>query len=107
MRITTLSVLMGLVLLVLATGTGAVTAHENGENTDHSHDGMPTNGTAADWATWMEQRMTDHMGPQAADRMQDRMGMTYEEMGAHMTGMMNGQMTGSMMDENSSAGGCH
>ena len=107
MRTTTLSVLLGLVLLVLATGVGAVTAHENGDDIDHSHDGMPANGTAADWATWMEQRMTDHMGPEASARMQDRMGMTYSEMGAHMAEMMNGQTTGSMMDENTSAGGCH
>ena len=99
--------LIGLVLLALATGAGAVTAHENGENIDHNHDGMPANGTAADWATWMEQQMTDHMGPQAANRMQNRMGMTYDEMGAHMTEMMNGRMTGSMMDRNMSAGGCH
>ena len=107
MRITTLGVLIGIVLLVLATGAGAVAAHENGENSDRSHDGMPVNGTAADWATWMEQQMTDHMGPQAADRMQNRMGMAYDEMGAHMAGMTNGRMTGSMMNENMTAGGCH
>ena len=94
------------VLAVLLLAVGGVTAH--GTNSSNpGHDDAPQNGTAAEWATWMEQHMTEHMGADAATEMQDRMGMSYEEMSEHMAshqngsmmnGMMNGRMMGGMMD---------
>ena len=103
MRTTTLGVLVVLALVALT--TGAVTAHESGGDTG---DGMPTNATTSDWTTWMDQQMTEHMGAEATARMQDRMGMTADEMGARMAETMDGGvMEGQMMNENMSAGGCH
>lgn len=104
MRTFTPAVLAVLAVLLLA--AGGVAAHDNDRNTT-GHDAAPQNGTTAEWATWMEQHMTEHMGADAAAQMQDRMGLSYEEMGEHMTshqdgsmmdGMMNGQMMGGMMD---------
>ena len=93
------------VLAVLLLAVGGVAAH--GTNSSPGHDDAPQNGTAAEWATWMEQHMTEQMGADAAAQMQDRMGMSYEEMGERMSahqggsmmdGMKNGRMMGSMMD---------
>jgi hypothetical protein len=81
---------------VLLVATGGVVAHGNGAST---HTDAPDNGTAAEWGTWMEQHMTDHMGADAAKQMQERMGMSYEEMGEHMASGENGSMKGGM--------GCH
>lgn len=103
MRTTTLSVLVVLALVALT--TGAVTAHENGEE---DSDGMPTNATASEWTTWMDQQMTEHMGAEATAQMQNRIGMTTDQMGAHMAEMMDGEvMENQMMNENTSASGCH
>lgn len=86
-------------VLVLLVAVGGVTAHGNSD--DDGHD-APVNGTAAEWGAWMEQHMTEHMGADAATRMQERMGMSYEEMGAHMTTGGNGTMMGGM-----GGMGCH
>lgn len=83
------------VLAVLLLTAGGVAAHDNDENTT-GHDDAPVNGSAADWAAWMEQ----HMGADAAAQMQERMGMSYEEMGEHMASHENGSMMGGGM-------GCH
>ena len=109
MRTFTLAVLAGFVILLFA--AGGVAAHDNGRNTT-GHDDAPTNGTAADWAAWMEQ----HMGADAAAQMQEQMGMSYEEMGEHMASHQNGsmmhdRMMGGMMNGNMGGGmsgmGCH
>ena len=104
MRNVTLTVLAALAILLLA--VGGVAAHGSND-TASDHDRVPENASAAEWATWMEQRMTEQMGADAAAQMQDRMGMSYEEMGEHMAsrqdgsmmdGKMNGRMMGGMMD---------
>ena len=87
------------VLVVLLVAVGGVTAHGNSD--DGGHD-APVNGTAAEWGAWMEQHMTEHMGADAAKRMQERMGMTFEEMGEHMASNENGSMMGGMGEM-----GCH
>lgn len=84
--------LLGTVLIA----TGGVVAHESGEST---HSDAPENSTAAEWSTWMEEQMTEHMGAEPAEGMEERMGMTYDEMGEHMA-----NQDGSMMSEKQ---GCH
>lgn len=97
MRTFTLTVLAVLAVLLLT--AGGVAAHDNDEHTT-GHDDAPVNGSAADWAAWMEQHMTEYMGADAAAQMQERMGMSYEEMGEHMASHENGSMMGGGM-------GCH
>lgn len=84
--------LIGTVLIA----TGGVVAHENGEST---HSDAPENGTASEWSTWMEEQMTEHMGAEAAEDMEERMGMTHEEMGEHMASEDDSMMAGKK--------GCH
>lgn len=94
---------------------GAVAAQ--GNNTTDGHDDAPDNGTAAEWGAWMEQHMTEHMGDDDAERMQERMGMSYEEMGERMAshqngsmmdgGMMGSEMMNGQMDSGMSGMGCH
>lgn len=109
----TRTVLAALAILLLA--VGGVAAHGTSDTTS-DHDNVPENASAAEWATWMEEHMTEHMGADAAARMQDRMGMSYEEMGEHMAshrngsmmdGMMNGRMMDGMMSGDTSGMGCH
>ena len=100
MRNFTLTISAVLVVFLLA--VGGVAAHGT-TSSGPGHDDGPENGTAAEWATWMEQHMTGHMGADAAAKMQDQMGMSYEEMGEHMAShqngsMMDGMMNGRMMD---------
>ena len=113
MRKSTLTVLAVVAILLLT--AGGVTAHDNDGNTT-GHDVAPGNESAADWATWMEQHMIEHMGADAAVQMQEQMGMSYEEMGEHMAahhdgsmmdGMMNGRLMGDMMTGGMSGMGCH
>lgn len=87
--------------VVLLVGVGGVAAH--GTDTDSDHDTRPENGSTADWAAWMEQQMTEQMGADRASQMQERMGMSYEEMGEHMASRQNGSMMGGGM----SGMGCH
>ena len=103
-----LSVLAVLAVLLLA---GGVTAHGTNASTS-DHESTPANGSAAEWATWMEQHVIEHMGADAAAQIQDRMGMSYEEMGKHMAShqngsMMNGRMMDGMMRGGMSGMGCH
>lgn len=104
--ITALAILATLLLVA-----GGVAAH--GDGTDgHDHDDAPVDGTAEEWAEWMEQHMADHMGEDAATQMREHMGMSYEEMGRMMEGMMNDDegMMGDdegMMGKDGSGMGCH
>ena len=113
MRTFTLIVLAVLAVLLLT--AGAVATYDNEANTT-GHDDVPMNGSAVDWAAWMEQHMIEHMGTDAAAQMQEWMGMSYEEMGEYMAahhdgsmmdGMMNGRMMGDMMNGSMSGMGCH
>lgn len=97
MRTFTLTALAVLAVLLL-TASG-VAAHDNDENTT-GHTDAPVNRSAADWAAWMEQHMTEHMGADAAAQMQERMGVSDEEMGEHMASHENSSMMGGSM-------GCH
>lgn len=104
----------GLVILavlgVLLLAASGVAAHDNDGNTT-DHDDAPTNGSAAEWAVWMEQHMIEHMGADAAERMEEHMPMTYEEMGEHMAdhqhGSMMSDMMNGMMGDDMSGMGCH
>lgn len=111
-----------LVAAVLLTTAGIGAAHGTGAAAhDDSTDDAPENETAAEWGEQMERHMEAHMGADAAERMREYMGMSYDEMGAHMAdhmnrshtdGMMNrshmdGMMNGSEMDGNGSDMGCH
>ena len=103
MRKLTIGLVVMLATLLLT--AGAVAAQ--GNNTTDSHDDAPVNGTAAEWGDWMEQHMTDHMGADATERMQERMGMSYEQMGYMMKGMMDNDGMGNMMNGTGSGMGCH
>lgn len=81
---------------VLLVATGGVVAHGNG---DSNHTNASENGTTAERGAWMEQHMTDHMGTDAANQMQEQMGMTFEEMSEHMASGEAASMKGGM--------GCH
>jgi len=105
MRKFTCTVLAALAVLMLA--VGGVAAHgSNGAASNR--DPVPENALAGEWGTWMEQHMTEHTSADSAAQMQDRMGMSYEEMGEYMAshqngsmmngGMMGGMMNGGMMD---------
>lgn len=67
------------------------------------HSDAPHDGTAEERADWMKQYMTEHMGTDETEQMQDRMGMSYEE----MSEMMDDGYMGGMMGGNSSEKGCH
>ena len=112
MRNSLLSVLAVLAVLLLAVGGVAAYAH-NESTTDH--ESVSANGSTAEWITWMEQRTTEQMGADAATQMQERMGLSYEEMGEYMASHqngsmmsgMNGRMMGGMMRGGMSGMGCH
>lgn len=103
MRNVTIGLIAMLATFLLTAGVVAA----QGNNTTERHNDAPVNGTAAEWGDWMEQHMTDHMGADATERMQERMGMSYEQMGSMMKGMMGNDGMGSMMSGNGSGMGCH
>jgi hypothetical protein len=70
-----LLVALAIVGLALAPGLGS--AHGNDTTADDAH---PYDETADDWPTWMEDHVTDHMGPGAVEWMEDHMGVTVGEM---------------------------
>lgn len=92
--ITALAIFAALLLVA-----GGVAAH--GNETNGGHGDAPVDGTAEEWAGWMEERMMEHMGEDGAKQMQERMGMSYEEMGRMMGD------DGGMMSEDGSGMGCH
>lgn len=73
--------LVALAVVVLAVAAPAVSAHGNDSATDEA---PPENGTAADWASWMDGHMTDHMGPGATEWMESHAGVTVDEMAQYM-----------------------
>lgn len=65
----------------LVVASSLVTAH-GGEQA--GADGAPVDGNASDWATWMEQHMTEYMGPGSVEYMESSMGVSVEEMAEDM-----------------------
>ena len=103
--------LVTLALVGLALVTPLVSAHGPDAAAD---DAVPYDGTADDWATWMEAQMNDHMGPGSVEWMESHMGRTVEEIGQDMAddgrttgyGGMDGRMTGyGGMNGNGNVGG--
>jgi hypothetical protein len=86
--------LVALAIIGLAFAARAVSAQGNETTAD---DAPPYNGTATDWAAWMEAHMTDHMEPGAVEWMGTHRGVTIDEMaqdmadGDHANGGMYGQ----------------
>ena len=115
MRNAILAVLV--VLAVFALAVSGAAAHGSNE-TDTSHEDAPGDDSADAWGTWMEQHMiehmgeeraaqmeVEHMGEERAAQMEERMPMTYEEMGQHMASHDDSSDRGMMGDM---AGmGCH
>ena len=82
--------LVALAIVGLAVAASAVSAHGTGPT---ATDASPYNATAdwtdddvtaAEWATWMEAHMTAHVGPDAVEWMETRMGVSLEEMAREM-----------------------
>jgi len=76
--------LVTLAIAGLAFATAAVaSAHGGGTGPDGvgpAADGTPPyDGTAADWAAWMEDHMDEHMGPGASEWMEAHTGTTVDE----------------------------
>lgn len=92
------------VLAVFALAVGGAAAH-GADETETSHEDVSENESAAAWAAWMEQRMIEHVGEERAVRMEQRMPMTYEEMGRHMASHGDGSDGGTMRGD--SGMGCH
>jgi len=88
--------LVAVAIVGLALAATAVSAHgpdrtmdhpHNETTTDHAHNGTeaaPYGGTAEEWEGWMENHMTEHMGPGSAAWMEAHIGVTVEEMAQHM-----------------------
>ena len=78
--------LVALAIVGLAFAAPLVSAHgdEPNQGNETAAEGTPADGNAADWATWMEGHMTDHMGPDAVDEMEAHMGVTVDEMAQDM-----------------------
>ena len=77
--------LVALAILGVAILTPAVAAHGTGPAaTDGAPYASPNDGNATDWATWMEARMTEYMGPGAVEWMEAHMGTTVDEMGRYV-----------------------
>lgn len=73
--------LVALAIVGLAFAAPVVSAHDIETTAD---DAPPYNGTAADWAAWMEAHMTEHMGPGSVEWMESHMGVTIDEMAQDM-----------------------
>ncbi|MFC6993761.1 hypothetical protein ACFQH3_19805 [Haladaptatus sp. GCM10025707] len=73
--------LVALAIIGLAFVAPVVSAHGTDTTAD---DAPPYDGTAADWAAWMEAHMTDHMGPGSVEWMESHMGVTVDEMAQDM-----------------------
>lgn len=73
--------LVALAVVALAVAAPAVAAHGNDSATT---DAPPDDGTADDWASWMDDHMTDHIGPGSVEWMESRMGVTVDEMARDM-----------------------
>ncbi|WP_137285878.1 hypothetical protein [Halorussus salinisoli] len=73
--------LVALAIVGLAFAAPVVSAHGNETTGD---DAPPYDGTADDWAGWMEAQMTEHMGPSAVEWMESHMDVTVDEMAQDM-----------------------
>ncbi|MDS0241689.1 MULTISPECIES: hypothetical protein [unclassified Haloferax] len=73
--------LVALAIAGLAVAAPVVSAHGDGPTAD---DAPPADGTAADWAAWMESQMAEHMGPESVEWMESHMGVTVDEMARYM-----------------------
>jgi hypothetical protein len=73
--------LVVLAIVGLAFTASVVSAHGDDPTAD---DAPPYNGTADDWAAWMEAHMTEHMGPGSVEWMESHMGVTVDEMARDM-----------------------
>ena len=73
--------LVVLTIVGLALTASVVSAHGDDPT---GEDAPPYDGTAAEWAAWMETHMTDHMGPGRVEWMESHMGVTVEEMAQDM-----------------------
>ncbi|WP_254538771.1 hypothetical protein [Halomarina litorea] len=73
--------LVALAIIGLAFAAPVVSAHGNETTAD---DAPPYDGTADDWAAWMEAHMTEHMGSGAVEWMEAHMGGTVDEMAQDM-----------------------
>lgn len=69
--------LVALAIVGLAFAAPVVSAHGNDTTAD---DAPPSDGTADDWAVWMEAQMAEHMGPGSVEWMESHMGVTVDEM---------------------------
>ncbi|MFC7139953.1 hypothetical protein ACFQMA_08910 [Halosimplex aquaticum] len=84
--------LVALAIVGLALVAPVVSAHDNETTAD---DAPRDDGTAAEWAVWMEGHKTDHMGPGAVEWMESHMGVTVDEMAQDMAdGGHDGRMYG-------------
>ncbi|QKG94342.1 hypothetical protein HPS36_15795 (plasmid) [Halorubrum salinarum] len=85
--------LVALAIVGLAFAAPVVSAHGEESTVD---DAPPYNGTADEWATWMDAQTTEHMGPGATEWMESHVGVTVEKMGQDMAddGDMNGYGSG-------------
>ncbi|WP_423999154.1 hypothetical protein ACOZ4I_10220 [Haloarcula salina] len=73
--------LVVLAIVGLALAAPLVSAHGTDTTVD---DAPPYDGTADDWAAWMEGHMTEHMGPGSVEWMESHMGVTVDEMAQDM-----------------------
>ncbi|WP_254533354.1 hypothetical protein [Natrinema gelatinilyticum] len=74
--------LVALAIVGFAVAAPVVSAHGTETAAD---DVPPFDGTADDWADWMGTHMTEHMGPDGVDWMEDHTGVTVGEMAQDMT----------------------
>jgi hypothetical protein len=69
------------VLAVAVVGLALVPGLGSAHGTDTTADDAPPyNGTADDWAAWMGDHMTDHMGPGSVEWMESHTDVTIDEM---------------------------
>jgi len=76
--------LVALAIVGLALAAPLVSAHGTDDTDTTAADAPPSDGTAADWAAWMETQMTDHMGTGAVEWMESQVGVTVDEMAEAM-----------------------
>ncbi|GGC66141.1 hypothetical protein [Haloferax sulfurifontis] len=73
--------LAALAIVGLAVAAPVVSAHGDEPATD---DAAPPDGTAAEWAAWMESQMAEHMGPESVEWMESHTGVTVDGMARYM-----------------------
>ncbi|WP_335999353.1 hypothetical protein [Halorientalis halophila] len=73
--------LVALAIVALAFAVPVASAHGTDTTADDAH---PSDGTADEWAAWMEAQMTEHMGPGSVEWMESHMGVTVDEMAQDM-----------------------